>query len=121
MRALTLASLAVGVLLLRPALVAQVPSIAPGAAQPGPPGPRMQIPPRDGAAAEAPTGTARIRGHVVAADNGIPLRRAQVRVSVAELRINRSVNTDAEGRYEFSELPAGRYTIFVSRCGYVSL
>jgi hypothetical protein len=81
----------------------------------------MQIPPRDGAAAEAPTGTARIRGRVVAADNGIPLRRAQVRVSVAELRINRSVNTDAEGRYEFSELPAGRYTIFVSRSGYVSL
>ena len=72
-------------------------SIPQGAVQPGPPAPRMQMPARDGAAAEAPTGTARIRGRVVAADNGIPLRRAQVRVSAAELRINRSVNTDAEG------------------------
>ena len=44
-----------------------------------------------------------------------------MRVSAAELRVNRSVNTDAEGRYEFSELPAGRYNIFVTRSGYVSL
>jgi hypothetical protein len=44
-----------------------------------------------------------------------------VRVSAAELRINRSANTDAEGRYEFTELPAGRYNIFVARSGYVSL
>ena len=49
---------------------------------------------------------------MVAADTGTPLRRAQVRVSAAELRLNRSVNTDAEGRYEFTELPAGRYNIF---------
>lgn len=76
--------------------------------------------PRDGTAAE-PTGTARIRGRVLAADNGTPLRRAQVRVSAAEQRINRSVNTDAEGRYEFSDLPAGRYNIFVTRNGFVSL
>jgi hypothetical protein len=120
MRALILASLAVGILLFRPALRAQVPSIPPGAVQPGLPAPRMQMPPRDGAA-DVPTGTARIRGRVVAADNGTPLRRAQVRVSAAELRISRSVNTDADGRYEFSELPAGRYNIFVARNGYVSL
>jgi hypothetical protein len=79
-----------------------------------------RTPPRDGAAAE-PTGTARIRGRVLSADTGTPLRRAQVRVSAAELRINRSANTDAEGRYELSELPAGRYNIFVTRNGFVSL
>jgi hypothetical protein len=103
---------------LSPTLHAQAPPILQGAPQPGPATPR--IAPRDGAAAEA-TGTARIRGRVVAADNGTPLRRAQVRVSAAELRINRSANTDAEGRYELSELPAGRYNIFVTRNGFVSL
>jgi hypothetical protein len=121
MRARTPGALAVGFLLYPLLVEGQTPSIPPGALQPGPPAPRMQMPPRDGTAAEVPTGTARIRGRVVAADNGTPLRRAQVRVSAAELRINRSVNTDAEGRYEFSELPAGRYNIFVARSGYVSL
>jgi hypothetical protein len=79
------------------------------------------MPARDGTVATVPTGTARIRGRVVAADNGTPLRRAQVRISAAEMRVNRSVSTDAEGIYEFSELPAGRYNIFVARSGYVSL
>lgn len=105
--------------MLSPTLRAQGPTTPQGAALPGPP--RMQAPPRDGAAAEAPKGTARIRGRVVAADTGAPLRRAQVRLSAAELRVNRSATTDAEGRYEFPELAAGRYNISVSRTGYVSL
>ena len=113
----SIASSAIGIAICA-VLSAQAPPIPQGAPQPGPAMPR--IPPRDGAAAEA-TGTARIRGRVVAADNGTPLRRAQVRVSAAELRLNRSVNTDAEGRYEFTELPAGRYNIFVTRNGFVSL
>jgi len=86
---------------------------------PGPPAPRAQLPPRDNSAVA--TGTARVRGQVVAADTGTPLRRATVRVSSGELRINRSVNTDADGRYELAELPAGRYNIFVTRNGYVAL
>src|SRR5687768_2379051 len=104
---------------LSPALHGQAPPIPQGAVQPGPPV-RAQMPPRDGAA-EAPTGTARIRGRVVSADNGTPLRRALVRVSAGELRVNRVVTTDAEGHYEFAELPAGRYNIFVTRSGFVSL
>jgi hypothetical protein len=122
MRARTPGALAVGILLfLCTALAAQIPSFPQGATQPGPPVPRMQMPPRDGAAAEVPKGTARIRGRVVTADNGTPLRRAQVRISAAELRVNRTANTDAEGLYEFSELPVGRYNVFVARSGYVSL
>jgi protocatechuate 3,4-dioxygenase beta subunit len=58
---------------------------------------------------------------VVAADNGAPLRRAQVRIFAAELRVNRSTTTDADGRYEFAELPAGRYNVNVVRSGYVPL
>ncbi len=78
------------------------------------------MPARDGAA-EAPTGTARIRGRVLSADNGTPLRRAQIRISAADVRVNRTASTDADGMYEFAELPAGRYNIFVTRSGFVSL
>ena len=98
---------------------AQAPPVPQGAAQPGPP--RPQMPPRDVGATTEPKGTARIRGRVVAADTGAPLRRAQVRVTGNQSRLNRGVNTDAEGRFELTELPAGRYNIFVSRNGYVSL
>jgi hypothetical protein len=79
------------------------------------------MPSRDGAAAPAPTGTARIRGRVVAADNGTPLRRAQVRVTAFEVRVMRQATTDGEGRYEVVDLPAGRYSLTVIRNGYVSL
>jgi hypothetical protein len=106
------------VLLRAVAANAQVPS-TPGSPMPGPPVPRAQVPPRDNSA--VPTGTARIRGQIVSADTGTPLRRATVRIAAGELRINRSVNTDAEGRYELAELPAGRYNIYVSRSGFVSL
>ena len=121
MRARTPGALAVGLLLLPIIATAQAPPLPQGATQPGPPVPRMQTPPRDGSATEAPTGTGRIRGRVVAADTGAPLRRAQVRLSAAEVRVNRSATTDAEGRYEFPELPAGRYNVSVSRSGFVSL
>jgi hypothetical protein len=80
----------------------------------------MQIPARD-SSQPVPTGTARLRGRVVAADGGGPLRRAQVRIASPEARTARTTNTDADGRFEFAELPAGRYSISVSRNGYVSL
>ena len=119
MRAHTLGALAVGLLLFAPISFAQAPAIPQGAVQPGPP-PRAQMPPRDGAPQPA-TGTARIRGRVVSADTGTPLRRAQVRISAGDVRVNRTASTDAEGMYEFAELPAGRYNIFVTRSGFVSL
>ena len=116
-----LGALSVGLLLFPVITFTQAPAIPQGAAQPGPAVPRAQMPMRDGAATEVPTGTARIRGRVIAADTGAPLRRAQVRIAAAELRVNRNATTDAEGIYEFAELPAGRYNIFVTRSGFVSL
>jgi protocatechuate 3,4-dioxygenase beta subunit len=67
------------------------------------------------------TGTAQLRGRVIAADSGAPLRKVQVRLSASELRTQRMATTDAEGRYEFRDLPAGRYSVSASKPGYVQL
>ncbi len=67
-------------------------------------------------------GTAVIRGRVFAADTNRPLGRA--RVSVTALGPGgggQATSTDADGRYEIKELPAGRYTITVNRSGYLRL
>jgi len=83
------------------------------------PGPGPQTPARD--TSQQKPGTAIVRGRVFAADNGQPLRKAQVRIVAPELRENRLTTTDAEGRYEFKELPAGRYTVTASKGSYVTL
>jgi protocatechuate 3,4-dioxygenase beta subunit len=85
-----------------------------------PPGMPGQAPPRDNAQ-PVKTGTATLRGHVVAADSGQPLRKAQVRVFAPELRENRMTTTDGDGKYEFKELPAGRYTVTAQKGSYVNL
>jgi len=77
-----------------------------------------QAPPRDTA---AKTGTARIRGHVYAAEDGAPLRRAQVRIFAPELRETRSTSTDERGVFEFRDLPGGRYTVTAGKGSFVSL
>ena len=75
-------------------------------------GGRGQLPPRDqtggNATGDQAAGTAIIRGRVVSSD-GTPVRRAQVRALAGELRANRLVSTDAQGRFEFKDLPAGRW------------
>ena len=76
--------------------------------------------PRNGNA-PAPPGTAVLRGHVFAADTGLPLRKAQVRIVAGDLRENRLATKDTEGRYEFKEVRAGRYTISANKGSYVGL
>jgi hypothetical protein len=66
-------------------------------------------------------GTASIKGRITGADSGRPLRRVQIRLSAPELTEPRSTSTDLQGAYEFVDLPAGRYTVSVSRNGYLSL
>lgn len=96
-------------------------------AQPGPLGPgqggqrgiNRQLPARDGQQ-DAARGTAILRGFVVASDNGSPIRRAQVRISGQGVP-SRLATTDAQGRFEIKELPAGRYTVTASKAGFVSL
>jgi Carboxypeptidase regulatory-like domain len=126
--------------MLRPALylvaVLLGPAVAaaqvPGAAVPGqPPGlPRAAAPPRDNPNAPA-TGTAILRGRVVAADTGQPLRRAQVRltpnfnasgpITIGGPGFGRATSTDANGRFEFKDLAAGRYSLSASKGSYINL
>jgi hypothetical protein len=79
--------------------------------------PARATPPR----ADAPRGTAVLRGQIVTADNGSPIRRAQVRVMSPDAREGRVATTDAQGRFEIRELPAGRYTMTASKGGFVPL
>jgi hypothetical protein len=70
---------------------------------------------------QAAAGTALLRGQVVAADTGTPIRRAQVRVSAQNVREARVTITDGQGRFEIRELAAGRYTLTASKGGFVTL
>jgi hypothetical protein len=70
-------------------------------------------------AVRAPAG--RITGRVVASDNGRSVKRARAFVSAAELPGGRGMLTDDAGVFDFTELPAGRYTLTVSKTGFVSL
>jgi hypothetical protein len=64
-------------------------------------------------------GTASIKGRVLTAD-GRPLRRATVVVTGAPLTDERTVSTGLEGEFLLDELPAGRYSLIVSRSGYLT-
>ncbi len=65
-------------------------------------------------------GTARIRGRVVSSENGAPLRRAQVRISGSDIATKTAL-TDPEGRFEFRDLPGGRFNLSASKSGYVNI
>jgi 5-hydroxyisourate hydrolase-like protein (transthyretin family) len=69
-------------------------------------------------------GSGVIRGRVVRADTGEPLRRVQVRVdewSTADQSGPAATMTDADGRYELTQLAAGRYQLKATRGGYVEV
>src|SRR5215207_9153878 len=78
-----------------------------------PPPPQQPLPPRGTPArdsAREQKGTGVIRGRIVAADSGRPLRRARITLSSPTLApgANRSTSTDQSGRYELRDLVAAR-------------
>jgi hypothetical protein len=79
----------------------------------------MQTPARD--APPKKPAPAVVRGRVVAGDTGRPLRRASVCALATERREVHYVTTDRNGRYEFADLPDGRYHLSVGKVGYVTL
>lgn len=59
----------------------------------------------------------KIAGKVTVSDFGTPLGGATVRV----VQLNRTVETDADGNYEITNLPPARYTISAHQEGFVDL
>ncbi|PYR79779.1 MAG: hypothetical protein DMF86_02635 [Acidobacteria bacterium] len=71
----------------------------------------LQQPPRDTWSAPPETGTAAIRGRVVASDTGAPIRYATVTLSRREPSLRRSTSTDPLGRFSFDGVPAGSFLL----------
>ena len=69
---------------------------------------------------EPPKGTAVIKGSVVAAGTGSPLRRAQVTARSMEGRGGGVTSTDSEGRFVIKDLPAGRFLVTANKGSFVS-
>jgi hypothetical protein len=84
----------------------------------GPPG-DLQFPGMPGGR-QFKAGTGRIRGRVVAGETGAPIRRAQVRINGPDIG-SKAALTDVEGRYEFRDLPAGRFSLTATKSGYVTV
>lgn len=74
-------------------------------------------------------GTAAIRGRVITADSGNPVRQAVVTLMAVMPRtsssldgrlptFNRNVNTDSHGNFEFTGLPAATYRLYAKPNGY---
>jgi hypothetical protein len=83
--------------------------------------PTPQQPARDTSAQKAALPTASISGHIAGADNGRPVKRARILATAPELQGSRAAMTDDSGNFQLTELPAGRYTITVSKTGYIAL
>ena len=77
----------------------------------------VDAPSRDKAA----KGTGAIKGRVVAADSGKPVRRVQMTLSSPDFSESRTISTTAQGIFEFKDLPPGRYTVAATRPGYLRL
>ena len=69
-----------------------------------------------------PKGTAIIRGTVVEAATGQPLRKASVSARSMDQNGGAGITmTDAQGKFEIKELPAGRYSLTAAKGVYVTM
>jgi hypothetical protein len=84
------------------------------------PGAARQQPARD-AGVPALAGTCAIGGIVTSADaQARPIRRATVNISAGDMRFQRVTVTDDRGRFVLAGLSPGRYTVNVSKPGWVT-
>ena len=90
------------------------------AQEPPPPPPPPIAPARDAQSPALTKGKGIIRGRVISADTGKPLRRARLYLSTGG-GDSRNVSTGTSGTYEIKDLPPGRYTLRVTRSGYLAL
>ena len=85
--------------------------------------PGQTTPPRDTSAQNPPPqaiATGKISGRVIAADTARPISRARVNLSAPQGG-GKTTLTDAAGAYELTEIPAGRFTLQVSKSGFIAL
>jgi hypothetical protein len=83
--------------------------------------PDPTAPPRDPSArppAAAPA-TGLVRGRVVGADTGLPLRRVTVQLRNSGEERGYATDTDADGAFTFEAVPKGRYRLKASKARYV--
>lgn len=79
-----------------------------------------QAPARDQSRRAAPVvGTAGISGVVTMAGSTMPAARARVNLGGTDIS-GRSTSTDEGGRFSFTGLPAGRYSVSASKVGYLT-
>lgn len=68
-----------------------------------------------------PSGTARLSGRIIASDTGRPLKNARIILAAQGVRSRMSGMTDDAGLYQIADLPAARYTLTVSKAGYLTI
>ena len=78
-------------------------------------------PARDTPARDQTSGSATLSGRVLRSDTGAVVKRARVRLASQDTRDRRTVQTDDNGLYLFTDLDAGRYTVTVSKAGFITL
>jgi Carboxypeptidase regulatory-like domain len=96
-------------------------SLLPPSTQPAPPDRASPAPAAAGVVVPPPVppaATAALSGLVVNADDRRPLSRARVTLRSPALSEPRVAITGADGTYTFRHLPAGAYSIFVTRTGF---
>ena len=71
-------------------------------------------------AKQSVAGTASVQGRVTRSDSAVPIATVQVRFTMGS-SVRKIAITDADGRYTFTELPAGRFSIEFSKAGFVSV
>src|SRR6266851_5074941 len=83
-------------------------------------GPARDVAPiKTGAKVDVAIGTGVIRGRVLAAATGEPLRKARVSIS-SDAGEHDPVFSDNDGRFELIGLQAGRHTLSAAKAGYVT-
>ena len=82
--------------------------------------PQAQLPARDVTRERSSTGSGVIAGVVRAADTGMPVRGVDIRL-LGLPRGARGAFTDADGRYQFPNLPDGQYTLVASKVRYMTM
>ena len=82
---------------------------------------QIQAPRDTPAQPETAAETATISGRVVDASTGQPLKRARVTAASRDVRGRTGAQTDDTGRFMLVDVPVGRYTLSVSKPGYITL